>query len=146
MKSFWEELDLKNKLTEELHHEHQILAEKLTQVKKLGPTEEGLKILQNSKAALIAHLKKEDAFLYPELRRMARQDSRMKEIVDNFAADMEMISAVAIQFFVDWENGGDPEDFGKELDTLIAVLLGRIRREETILYPEYNLGQEKKVA
>ena len=133
-------------LTAELQEEHRFLAEALTKVKALGPSEEGLKLLNSSKAALLAHLKKEDTFLYPELRKIATTDQRVGGIVDMFASDMAKISQAAIEFFQHWENGGDPEDFAKELDTLISVLLGRIRREEMILYPEYKLAEEKNVA
>lgn len=133
-------------LIDELRSEHQKLASILLEVKELGPTREGRRLLGMSKAALLAHLKKEDSFLYPELQRAAVDDPRLQEVLSNFASDMDKISKAAINFFAEWEMGGDALDFVKEIETLIAVLQSRIRREETILYPEYLLLLEKKAA
>lgn len=135
-----------SKLVDELKGEHGKLAQVLTEVKAKGPSKEGLQLLTASKAALLAHLKKEDTFLYPELKKAAATDSRLKATIDTFATDMDKISKAAIDFFAKWEKGGDGMEFAKDIGNLIAVLQGRIRREESSLYPEYDKLADKKAA
>ncbi len=135
-----------SKLIDELKGDHQKLAQVLTEVKTKGPTKEGLQLLTASKAALLGHLKKEDTFLYPELKKAAANDNRLKATLDTFASDMDKISKAAIDFFNKWEKGGDGMEFAKDVGNLIAVLQGRIRREESSLYPEYDKVVDKKVA
>lgn len=135
-----------SELIKELKKEHEFLAQLLGEVRALGPTEEGLAKLMRSRAALLGHLKKEDSFLYPELERAAAQDPRLRALLDDFASDMRTISTAVIQFLDEWKDGGDPDDFVNELDLVISTLQSRIRREETLLYPEFTQWRERKGA
>ena len=135
-----------SKLVSELKGDHEKLSQVLTNAMAKGPTKEGLQLLTASKAALLAHLKKEDTFLYPELKKASATDPRLKATLDTFAADMDKISKAAIDFFNKWEKGGDGIEFAKDIGALITVLRTRIHREESSLYPEYDKVADKKVA
>ncbi len=135
-----------SKLVTELKADHAKLAGVLTEAKTKGLTKEGLQLLTASKAALLAHLKKEDTFLYPELKKNAEQNPALKTLLSTFASDMDKISKAAIDFFNKWEKGGDGAEFMKDLSNLLATLSNRIHREETLLYPEFDKIADKKAA
>lgn len=135
-----------SKLIQELKSDHEKLAQVLSSALAKGPTKEGLQLLNTTKAALLAHLKKEDTFLYPELKKAAVNDKNLKSTIDMFASDMDKISKAAIDFFNKWEKGGDGVEFAKDIGSLISVLRSRIHREESSLYPEYDRVADKKSA
>ncbi len=135
-----------SKLVDELKSDHEKLAQVLSNALAKGPTKEGLQLLNTSKAALLAHLKKEDTFLYPELKKAATNDKNLKSTLDTFAADMDKISKTAIDFFTKWEKGGDGVEFAKDIGNIISVLRSRIHREESTLYPAFDRIVDKKAA
>lgn len=135
-----------SKLVTELKGDHEKLAKVLIEAKAKGPTKEGLQLLVSCKAALLAHLKKEDAFLYPELKKSAEKNPQLKATLDTFASDMDKISKAAIDFFNKWEKGGDGLEFAKDIGNIVSVLKNRIHREESLLYPEFDKIADKKVA
>lgn len=135
-----------SKLVQELKQDHEKLAQVLSAALSKGPTKEGLQLLTTSKAALLAHLKKEDTFLYPELKKASLNDKNLKMTLDSFASDMEKVSKAALDFFNKWEKGGDGAEFMKDLSNLLATLSNRIHREETLLYPEFDKIADKKAA
>lgn len=128
-----------SKLVEELKNDHKILGEKLTAVKTKGiVTEEARKELFACKGALLAHLAKEDAQLYPALKKAAQTDAGVKSMLDTFAKDMDQISKAALDFFAKYEKDPTNADFSKDIAHLLAVLGTRISKEEHILYPKYD--------
>lgn len=135
-----------SKLVNELKADHVKLASVLNEAKSKGLTKEGLQLLTASKAALLAHLKKEDTFLYPELKKHAETNAHLRSLLSTFAADMDKISIAAINFFTKWEKGGDGAEFMKDLANLLATLKNRIHREESLLYPEFDKIADKKAA
>jgi hypothetical protein len=131
------------KLIAELRSEHRALATVLSELKTRGLSAEGQALLNASKAALLAHLKKEDTFLYPELKRAADHDPELKEMLESFAIDMMQISKAAMEFFTTWTEGGDQQEFQQDLDLLIMALQSRIRREESLLYAAFEKLHQK---
>ena len=128
-----------NQLIVELKAEHGFLAEKLTEVRKQGRiSPEAKETLFGCKQALLSHLKKEDDQLYPVLRKAAETDVRIKSMLERFAKDMEGISNSALGFFAKYEKDQNNPDFIKDVANLLAVLGGRISKEERILYPKYE--------
>lgn len=121
------------------------------------PASERIRILIRAKAALIAHLEKENRELYPTLRAAVESDPHLSGVVDVFARDMEQIAPQALDFF---EKYGDAEavaasftsnvqnviEFGAELERLIILLGLRIGREENTLYPAFELVNPRKAA
>ena len=126
-------------LVNELKAEHQILVKVLGEVKELGiSSEEGQQKLMAAKDGLLAHLGKEDAQLYPKLKEKALSDQSLQTTLDTFAKDMEGISKAALDFFDKYHDGGSSIEFAKDFGALFGALGNRIRKEEAILYEEFN--------
>lgn len=126
-------------LIDDLQKEHAALVQTLNSVKELGITSKaGQEKLLAAKTGLLAHLKREDAFLYPTLRRAAEKDARLEKLLEFFAKDMGEISTFALQFFDKYEKGGSGIDFARDFGRLFATLNGRINKEESLLYKEFE--------
>ena len=123
----------------ELKSEHEMLVKVLGEVKEIGvSSEEGRGKLMAAKDGLLAHLAKEDEHLYPQLKERAMTDANLKSMLDTFARDMDSISAAALAFFDKYQDGGSGIEFAKDFGALYGALGNRIRKEETILYPEFD--------
>lgn len=134
-------------LIKDLKSDHAKLVTVLTKVKQLGPNAEGMKLLTTAKAALLAHLGKEDTHLYPELNAAAATDPKVKTTLEIFGKDMAKISKAALDFFAKYESGVASEfDFSRDFGGLLATLATRIRKEEEQLYPLYDAVVNKKAA
>lgn len=128
-----------SQLVTSLKREHQILVETLEKVKSLGvTTPEAQKMLHAAKSALVAHLKKEDAELYPALRRAAEKNPSVKPLVDRFQSEMTSITPKVLAFFDKYQKGGTGLEFGRDVGRLLSDLGNRIRKEELDLYPAYD--------
>lgn len=128
-----------SKLVEELKQEHASLVEVLEKVRTLGiSSEDGQKLFLSAKEGLLLHLKKEDEQLYPSLRNAAENNEKLQRTLDTFFKDMETISTAALEFFNKYSRGGAGIEFAKDFGRLFATLGSRIRREENLLYPEYD--------
>ncbi len=128
-----------SKLVEELKQEHAVLVEVLGEIQKLGSgSQETKDKLSAVKAGLLNHLLKEDNQLYPSLRKAAESDARLKTTLNVFANEMDQISAFALDFFEKYSSESRGIQFSKDFGRLVASLSSRIRKEEQILYPEYD--------
>ena len=128
-----------SKLIEQLKSEHAVLVEVLGEIRKLGiGSKEGQSKLLAAKASFLAHLKKEDVELYPPLRKAAEGDPRVKQTLEMFAKDMDAVSKDTTSFFEKYARGGSDLEFASDFGRLLATLGARIRKEESILYPEYD--------
>lgn len=126
-------------LIQDLMADHVVLLDTLNRARKLGVTsEEGREVLLRTKGLLIAHLRKEDFFFYPPLRRAAEQDKRLQELMQSFVDDMSRISKTAIAFFDRYRDGGSDASFAQEFGQLYVTILQRLEREEKVLYPEFR--------
>ncbi|HEO65450.1 MAG TPA: hemerythrin domain-containing protein [Spirochaetes bacterium] len=128
-----------SKLVEELKQEHVVLVKVLGEIQELGSRSQETKDkLSAVKAGLLNHLLKEDHQLYPSLRKAAESDPRLKTTLDVFAKEMDQISAFALDFFEKYSSESGGIQFAKDFGSLVASLSSRIRKEEQILYPEYD--------
>jgi len=128
-----------SELIEELKKEHSKIIDMLNRIKEVGVTSnEGQSILLSAKACLLSHLHKEDSKLYPVLRKAAESNTWLKSNLDIFAADIDNISKIAIEFFDKYSDGGSGLEFFKDSLHLFTMLDGRIGKEERILYEEYD--------
>lgn len=128
-----------SQLIEELKKEHTLIVDILNEVAKLGITSnEGQRKLLDAKQGLLAHLKKEDDRLYPVLKSAAEKNPALKQTLDIFAKDMTGISKAAIDFFGKYSQGGSGLEFARDIGKLFTTLKSRIRKEEDILYKEYD--------
>lgn len=126
-------------LVNDLKQEHETLVGVLNNIKQVGITSpEARAQLAAAKDGLLTHLQKEDAELYPKLREKATSDPNLANILNTFAKDMEGISSAALGFFEKYEDGGSPVEFAKDFGALMGALGNRIRKEESILYAEFD--------
>lgn len=126
-------------LIDDLKKDHAAIEMVLGQVRDLGiGSSEGQSTLLAAKQGLLAHLSKEDAQLYPRLRKAAESNEKLKRTLDVFAADMQDISRSALQFFQKYAAGGSGLEFAADFGKLVAALRQRIHKEENLLYVEYE--------
>lgn len=122
-----------------LKNEHEKIVNALTQAREAGfSNEECFERLREVKLALVAHLAEEDAHLYPTLFEAAKTDTALKSTLGIFAQDMHEVSRQVLAFFEKYEDGGSGVEFASDFGRLYALLDQRIRKEEEILYPEYD--------
>ncbi|MBI5970137.1 MAG: hemerythrin domain-containing protein [Deltaproteobacteria bacterium] len=128
-----------DRLISEFQRDHVVIMDTLNVVKRHGlSSREGKDGLNSVRDTLLAHLKKEDAHLYPVLRKAAEKDEALKQTLDLFAKDMAEISNAALKFFAKYAAGGAGTEFARDFGGLYATLQGRIRKEENNLYKAYE--------
>ena len=126
-------------LIEEFKKEHSKIIDTLKEIKELGVlSEEGQAKLISVKESLLEHLKKEDALLYPVLKKEAEHNEKLKELLDVFAKDMENVSRVVMEFFDKYSEEVIDSAVTDEFEHLFAAFRNRIRHEEDILYEEHE--------
>ena len=126
-------------LIEELRREHSEILAILSEVKELGIlSKEGQAKLMSVKTILLEHLKKEDVKFYPVLYKVAEHNNSLKNVLELFAMDMEIVSRVALEFFDKYSRGVLGKELQEEFERLIVALRNRIKNEEDILYLEHE--------
>ncbi len=126
-------------LVNELKEEHAMLVQILENVKQLGiGSREGKDCLASAKEALLSHLRKENEHLYPPLRRAAADNPHLRTLLDDFARDMESVETQTMRLFEDYLTGAPWLEFAREYGKVMFLLGTRIRREESMLYAEYE--------
>lgn len=130
----------KTKLIKELMDDHIAIRGALEKVSALGHTsQEGKKILLQSKELLIKHLKREDNELYPLLNSEAQKNESLKQTLSIFASEMDKITEAAMAFFNKYTlDNTTNSEFSKDYGRLIGTLNIRIRREENNIYPKFE--------
>ncbi|MEN8119185.1 MAG: hemerythrin domain-containing protein [Bacteroidota bacterium] len=130
---------MKTNLIKELKAEHKKIVQTFNKVNELGiGSKKGQNELLAVKQYLLDHLKKEDEYIYPFLKEAAKKNVYIKQTLKSFADDMDKISALAIDFFDKYTQGGEGMEFEKDFDSFCSKLSMRIRKEETVLYDLYN--------
>lgn len=130
------------KLVDDLKREHAVLIEALDEVYKLGvASKEAQSRLAAAKSGLLAHLRKEDAHLYPALKAACANNAEVSNTVKRFITDMDTISGEALDFFAKYSTdgaGGSDLEFARDFGRLSGTLKSRMQREEASLYPLYE--------
>jgi iron-sulfur cluster repair protein YtfE (RIC family) len=129
------------RLIDELKRDHAEMEKMLAKAKDPGIShKETHQILLAAQASLLAHLKKEDAQLYPVLQRAAAGDANLKRTVEFYAKDMDQITGEVIGFFNRYADPNAPIDieFAKAFGKLYATISRRQRNEENSLYREFE--------
>ncbi len=127
-----------NDLIEELKKEHAKILGILGQVKETGiASAAGRETLVAARDLLLAHMRKEDAAYYPELRKAAAGRPELKVLMDYFLADMEAVSGKALRFFEKFQHGGDEAEFAGGIKLLYLVIKDRILTEEETLFRKF---------
>ena len=129
-----------SQLIQAFKQEHLHISDLLLKVRELGvQSQEGKDLVLSAKKMLLAHLNKEDRFLYPVLRAAAEQDDNLKKELTDYALDMDKTTADVMTFFMLYESGENTaENFKTDCDKIITALTKRITKEETVLYKAYE--------
>jgi iron-sulfur cluster repair protein YtfE (RIC family) len=136
---------MNSRLIEELKQDHIVIKEVVEKIGRVGIfSDEGQKTLLISKSELLKHLEREDKELYPVLYREAESNETLKQTLNLFASEMDKISQAAMEFFEKYSHKDTGLDFAKDFGRLTAMLTTRIRREENIIYREYDKLMETK--
>ncbi len=107
-----------------------------------GQLEEAAALLVRFRTALQDHLLVESVRLYVYLEHRMRDDPDSHRLIHDFRHEMDGIGKAAMAFLGKYARlAQDPQlndSFGPELDAVGRVLVERIQREETVLYPLYE--------
>lgn len=96
------------------------------------------------KNGLVAHLKKEDDKIYPELLTHAREKNLelVSITINTFSTAMKGIASRAIIFFGKYPGSEDigrqSAEFSKDFQAVYEDIRSRVEREEKTLYPMYE--------
>ncbi|MEW5705680.1 MAG: hypothetical protein AB1743_02620 [Actinomycetota bacterium] len=125
-------------LINELRMEHLDLSVSFGNLKHLvAAPESGWRELQSVKAAILAHVGKENQELYPKLREAAFNNLRLQRILDWFTRENARISAALVEFLDKYSKGGSPFAFRRDFNRLDTIFNALIRQEEAVLFNEY---------
>ncbi|WP_257281532.1 MULTISPECIES: hemerythrin domain-containing protein [unclassified Endozoicomonas] len=129
-----------SQLIEEFKNEHLQISDLLLQAREVGiGNQQGQNLILSAKKMLLAHLNKEDKYLYPVLREAAENDESLKSTLTDYALDMDKISAEVMIFFSLYENNDNTiENFQQDCNNILRALSKRITKEEAVLYKTYD--------
>ncbi len=124
---------------EKLTEEHNTIIKILEKVKSLGiRTNEGKGLLRKLKVCFTDHLKNENENFYPVLMQYANSSPTKKEILNMFIKEMQEISDEVFAFFINCENETQNQKVEEDFEKIYIALMIRVRREEKILFKEYE--------
>ncbi len=122
-------------LVRELNGEHRVLLKTLGAVAEIGKLNaETRELLVKTKAALIAHIGKEERDFYPALKKLATTTPGIEPKLAQMNREMESLAAAALRFLDEYSAGGDPDRFPTDFSDFRRALSERIQREEFTLY------------
>ena len=115
----------------------------VTNLLKAGQWEAVPAAVREVRIALYGHLLTEGVKLYSYMRRHLAEDQTMFEVYRSFRKEMDEIGRAAFAFFDKYQDAESMASaearraFKVEFEIIGKVLLDRIRREESVLYPLY---------
>ncbi len=122
----------------QLEDEHRKILEILWEVKKQGVhTMDGRNSLTAAKDLMCMHFKKEDEILYPALKEAIKKNPEKQNIIETLIEDMKEVTDFCQSFFEKYTIGGGGIEFLRDFEKLYKMLESRLKKEETILYPNY---------
>lgn len=129
-----------SKLIQDFKDEHLQISDLLLKARNIGEDNPQCRaLLLSAKKMLLAHLNKEDRYLYPVLKEAAKTDSSLASTLQSYAQDMDKISTDVMTFFNTYEDGDHTaENFQSDYKNIIIALSKRIAMEETVLYKAYD--------
>jgi hypothetical protein len=123
----------------ELREEHEMILDGLNEIVALDiSSKEAEDAIQGIKAGLLAHLKKEDEFLYPAMIEAAKERKALRRLLESAQKDMAAITSFAFKFFDKYSSGGSGPEFEGDFKLLNATVRNRILHEESIIFEEYE--------
>ena len=125
-------------LIDELKLEHKKMLSILKKTMKLGVTsEEGQTLLFSFKDLFLDHLKKEEK-IYSILKEASNENDNIKLTLEVFVPQMQDMKDDISIFFKDNRTGDYSLSFAEAFGRILADMGVLIRREENILYREFQ--------
>jgi|ERR1700754_602920 hemerythrin HHE cation binding domain-containing protein len=122
-------------LIDTLKHDHQDIFKLLDEIQTSGTaTEEGRRKLKALRGVVIAHLRREDMKLYPEMQKHAAT----RELGHTYAQEMRGISSEIASLFDSLGNGIAGIESARQIGRMFSLIKQRMTREEVRLYPAYQ--------
>ena len=126
-------------LIEEFKKEHSKIFKAFKEVNELGVlTKEGHAKLMSIIVDLLDHLRNEDEWLYPVLRKASEHNKTLEEILSFFVNGLGGIHEKILDFMVEYSEGVKDNNFQRDYESLFGALSKRIGYEENFLYDEYE--------
>jgi hypothetical protein len=127
-------------LVEKMKRHHQEIVHHLEAIRAANYQKNvAVEELGKAKNLILAHLKLEDAELYPLLKQKGQTDPAIARVAEDFARRMEPLSQEVMAFFERYNLDGGAQDLGigfvRDLGGMINKLSNRVRQEEGELYP-----------
>lgn len=92
-----------------------------------------------SKNKLLAHLEKEDKYLYPVLKEKAKTNLYLRVTLNSFGKEMEEITKFVFEFYNKYPSiSVNKSGFMKDISTFIFSFRNRIIKEEVAFYQAYD--------
>lgn len=122
-----------------LKEDHVQLIETLMAANRAGITSAaGRELLMQAQQAFNLHLQKEDNGLYPLLHRGSKNNPKLDYLLDEFATEMTQATKMVHDFYEQLDRNTDEIQLATSFGALCQSLSKRIKREENILYEEYE--------
>ncbi len=126
-------------LIEEFKKEHSEIIEELKEVNELDIlTKKGHDKLILLTLNLAKHLRHEDEWLYPVLRKASEHNKKLKEILSFFNNGLGNIHEEMLRFITKYYLGAIDSNYQREYERLFGTLSKRVEYEENILYGVYE--------
>lgn len=133
-------------LTKKLKEEHKSILTLIDEIDSMDIMSLSAKAkIEELEKALSAHLLKEDEWLYPSLKNEAKTNEKIKFSLDLFASHSSMLSREILKFFELYRLAPDTIAVDKQFSILKSSLLMRMRREELVLFAEYDRIKSKNI-
>ncbi len=128
-----------NPLIAELKLDHEAIFRLLDEVESLGVTsDDGKKMMLAAKELFISHLEEEDNTVHAALAAAEENNPELKQIMHLMHFNLKDITKFVIDFFDKYGDGSNHEEFADDFELLMILLKNRMRREERVLFREYE--------
>ena len=129
-----------SELIEDFKNEHSEIIAELKELEELGiHTKKGYDKLMCLIAYLLKHIRKEDEYLYPVLRKASEHNKKLQEILSLYVNGLGNMYVETLDFIVKYSKGAKDSNFQREYERLLEALIKRIEYEENILFIDYKM-------
>ncbi len=126
-------------LIAELKDEHQAIFQLLGEIDELGiESTAGREKLMAAKKLFMSHLDKEDRKVHAILDQAQTENPELRETMYLMHFNLKDVTRFVTEFFNKHADGGHQESFDGDFDLIRVLLKNRIRREERVLFREFE--------
>ena len=128
-----------SQLVAELKLEHKAIFQLLEEIFELGvESRAGQDKLMAAKDLFMAHLHKEDKHLHAVLSEEEKRNEEIRETMYLMNFNLKDVTKYVEIFFNKYIDGADMDEFECDFDMINVLLRNRMRREEKVLFREFE--------